>query len=302
MTERAFPPLGAVRAFEAVARHRSIRQGALALHVSHTVVSRHVRNLEEWLGVQLLERTQRGVSLTDSGERYFRSITDSLERIATATAEVRKVRASAELRIWCPPALLRFWLLPRLGELQDLLPGNAISLRPTLAIPDLEAGEADVHICWERTAGFDGSGELIARPAIFPVVSSALARRYGSTVRKPADLLDKPLLHEDSPLQWRDWLHAAGVKEVPPLTGTCLWSGDATIGAAALGQGVALSNEIIAQADIDSGRQVRLLKSDVRMYGYFLRIRQGFAASPVATQFRSWLLDNVRQTLQAARH
>jgi LysR family glycine cleavage system transcriptional activator len=265
------------------------------------VVSRHVRNLEEWLGVQLLDRTQRGITLTDSGERYFRSITDSLDRIATATAEVRNVRAPAELRIWCPPAFLRFWLLPRLADLQGLLPGNAISLRPTLAMPDLDAGEADVHICWERTAGFDGSGELIARPTIFPVVSGGVARRYAA-VRKPADLIDKPLLHEDSPLQWRDWLHAAGVKEVPPLSGTCLWSGDATVGAAALGQGVALTNALIAQADIDSGRQVRLLKVDVRMYGYFLRVRPGFAASPAAKKFRGWLFDNVRQTLQAARH
>lgn len=299
--ERVFPPLSGVRAFEAVARHRSIRQGALALHVSHTVVSRHVRNLEEWLGVQLLDRTQRGITLTDAGERYFRSITDSLDRIATATAEVRHVRAPAELRLWCPPAFLRFWLLPRLGELQRLLPDNEIALRPTLAIPDLDSGEADVHICWERTAGFDGSGELIARPSIFPVVAGSVARRYAA-VRKPADLLDKPLLHEDSPLQWRDWLRAAGVKDVPPLPGTCLWSGDATIGAATLGQGVALSNEIIAQADIAAGRQVRLLKNDVRMYGYFLRIRQGFATSPAAARLRAWLMDSVRQTLQASRH
>ena len=209
--ERVFPPLSAVRAFEAVARHRSIRQGAIALHVSHTVVSRHVRNLEEWLGVQLLDRTQRGISLTDTGERYFRGISDPLDRIASATADVRSVRTPTALRIWCPPALMRFWLLPRLNELQRLLGGTEISLRPTPAIPDLDGGEADVHICWERSAGFDGSGELIVRPVIFPVVSGAHARRYAA-IRKPSDILNQPLLHEDSPLQWRDWLLAAGVK------------------------------------------------------------------------------------------
>jgi DNA-binding transcriptional LysR family regulator len=296
--ERAFPPLSAVRAFEAVARHRSIRQGALALHVSHTVVSRHVRNLEEWLGVQLLDRTQRGVTLTDSGERYFRGITDSLDRIASATAEVRSVRTPTALRIWCPPALLRYWLLPRLNDLQRLLPGTEISLHPSQAIPDLDGGEADVHICWERSPGFDGSGELIARPVIFPVVSGSAAQRY-SGVRMPGDILDKPLLHEDSPLQWRDWLRAAGLSKVPPLSGTCLWSGDAPIEAAALGQGIALSNELIAHADIASGRQVRLLDIDVRMYGYFLRMRQGIAASSAGVKFRGWLFDKVRQTLHA---
>jgi DNA-binding transcriptional LysR family regulator len=294
--ERVFPPLSAVRAFEAVARHRSIRQGALALHVSHTVVSRHVRNLEEWLGVQLLDRTQRGITLTDSGERYFRGITDSLDRIASATAEVRNLRAPAALHIWCPPALTRYWLLPRLNDLQRLLPGTEISLRPTQAIPDLEGGEADVHICWERSSGFDGSGELIARPIIFPVVSGALARRYRG-IRAPADLVDQPLLHEDSHLQWRDWLHAAGLKEVPPLSGACLWSGDAPIEAAALGQGIALTNALIAHADIASGRQVRLLDIDVRMYGYFLRVRQEFAASSTGAKFRGWLFDSVRQTM-----
>jgi DNA-binding transcriptional LysR family regulator len=295
--ERVFPPLSAVRAFEAVARHRSIRQGALALHVSHTVVSRHVRNLEEWLGVQLLDRTQRGITLTDTGERYFRGITDSLDRIASATAEVRNVRAPTALRIWCPPALTRYWLLPRLNDLQSLLPGTEISLRPTPAIPDLDGGEADVHICWERSSGFDGSGELLVRPAIFPVVSGALARRYAA-VRKPADLLGKPLLHEDSPLQWRDWLLAAGLKQVPPLAGTCLWSGDAPIEAATLGQGIALTNELIAHADLASGRQVRLLDLDVRMYGYFLRMRQGVAVSASGAKLRNWLFDSVRQTLR----
>ena len=292
--ERVFPPLNAVRAFESVARHRSIRQGAVALHVSHTVVSRQIRNLEAWLGVQLLDRSQRGVALTDAGMRYFRGITDALERIGNATAELRSVRTPGALRIWCPPALTRYWLLPRLNDLQRLLPGTEIWLRPTLATPDLDNGEADVHICWERSAGFDGSGELILRPVIFPVVAGKLAPRY-ATVRKPSDLLGLPLLHEDSPAQWRDWLLAAGMKRVPALSGTCLWSGDAPIEAAALGQGVALSNELIAHADLASGRQWRLLDLDVRMYGYFLRMRRGLAA---AGKFRGWLFSSVQQTLQ----
>jgi LysR family glycine cleavage system transcriptional activator len=64
------PPLTALRAFAAVARHLSIRHAAEGLSVDHTVVSQHVHALLVWLDVTLVETTRQGVRLIAAGLDY----------------------------------------------------------------------------------------------------------------------------------------------------------------------------------------------------------------------------------------
>src|SRR3954447_19122899 len=83
------PPLNALRAFEAAARHLSFKQAAHELHVTAGAVSQQVRLLEERLGVQLFERLTRQVILTSVGEAYLTPIRKAFGRIAEATAELK---------------------------------------------------------------------------------------------------------------------------------------------------------------------------------------------------------------------
>ena len=91
------------------------------LAVSHTVVSRHLRNLKEWLGVKLVEPSGRGLVLTREGALYHAKIGRAFEAIARATVELRPTARQA-LPIWCFPGLANRRLLARLPELEALLP------------------------------------------------------------------------------------------------------------------------------------------------------------------------------------
>ena len=84
---RRLPSLNALRAFEAAARHESFTDAAAELFVTHAAVSRHIRELEEWLGTELFTRTGRGVDLTDAGRRFGIRLTPLFDNMAEATRE-----------------------------------------------------------------------------------------------------------------------------------------------------------------------------------------------------------------------
>ena len=298
MTSRPKPPLVAVRAFEAVARHRSVRKAALATHTSHTVVSRHVRNLESWLGVSLLQRSARGVTLTGAGEDYFQAVSAPLEQIDFATSEIRRTPRSTALRVWMPPAFLSAVCLPRLMSLREAMLPTEILLRPALQVPDAEESEVDVQICWERSHRLDSVGERLAQAPVFPVIGGALKSAM-PRIRRPEDLLQFPLLHEQSRILWRDWFQATGVESLPELTGIVLGNGELTLQAARLGQGVAISNPLIAAGDLASGQMHRLFDLSTFYSVYYFKVKPGIKRSSAFQRLRAWLLEAVQLTQDA---
>ena len=99
------PPLVMVRAFEAAARTGSMRKAADDIGVSHTVISRHVRNLEAWAGRKLLETGPRGTLLTQEGAIFHRAVSEAFQIIAAAAVELRPRTRKGMLRIWAMPGL-----------------------------------------------------------------------------------------------------------------------------------------------------------------------------------------------------
>jgi len=96
---RRLPPLNALKAFEAAARHMSFLKAANELHVTPGAVSQRIKNLEEQIGVTLFRRLPRGVVLTDAGQRYSRRIAELFEGIEKATRQLRHDAATAVLTI-----------------------------------------------------------------------------------------------------------------------------------------------------------------------------------------------------------
>ncbi len=289
MKRSRLPPLVALRAFDAVARTQSIRAAGEELAVSHTVVSRHLRNLEEWLGVKLIEARGRGVVLTAEGTRYHGQIGRAFEVIARATADLRPA-AQRKLIVWCIPGLANRRLLVHLPELEALLPEWEIFLQPTLARCDLVGREAHAEVIYadsgESSAGV--CSELLARPRVFPVASPTFMARYPGieTVR---DLLHLPLIHEESTDQWERWFNLAGISDLPLLSGPRLWHAHLAIEAARLGQGVALANDLLVEDDLKSGALVEVVPSEVRFWGYYLRAPAERWNEPYMVALRGWL-------------
>src|SRR5260221_10408956 len=93
------PPLNALRAFEAAARHLSFKQAAHELHVTAGAISQQVRLLEERLGVQLFERLTRQVVLTPAGQAYLTPIRKAFGLVAEATADLKPEGVTTLLHI-----------------------------------------------------------------------------------------------------------------------------------------------------------------------------------------------------------
>ncbi|MBV8473481.1 MAG: LysR family transcriptional regulator [Hyphomicrobiales bacterium] len=293
---RNLPPLVALRAFEAVGSTGSVRAAAEALAVSPTVVSRHLDNLEKRLGVALIAPKGRSVTLTETGRRFHAEVARAFDLIDAATGElVKPVRQP--LRLWCWPGLAVMRLLPRLPELEASLPGYAVHFHPTLARPDLNGGEADAEILY-RTADEPRRAGIVeielARPRVMPVASPALAGRLG---RPPEDrelLFELPWIHELSSDEWRTWLHFAGLpidgRAQERLEGVRLWHAHLAIGAAQLGQGVALANELLVEGDLADGRLIEIGRTDVRLGSYVLAMRAETQDDEPMRALADWLL------------
>jgi len=109
-----FPPLNALRAFEAVARHLSFKKAAVELHVTAGAVSAQVKILEEHLGVPLFRRLTRALELTGEGQTLLPKVSEGLETLRTAVERLRIREARATLTVVAPPNFAARWLVPRL--------------------------------------------------------------------------------------------------------------------------------------------------------------------------------------------
>jgi LysR family transcriptional regulator, glycine cleavage system transcriptional activator len=287
--DRRLPPLIALRAFEAAARYGSMRQAATAMSVSHSVISRHVSNLEDWLGVPLFVGSRRAVALTPEGRRYFNAVTEALDRIASATEEIRPVAPWQTIDVWCVSGLASRWLVPKLAEVRELIPDVDITIRPTLNVPDFARGEADLFITY-GPVDVEGLWETkLMSPIVIPVASPAFIEGT-APIREASDFLSVPLLHEVSADYWRQWFVANGVTSIAALKGPRLWHLSSVLDAAKNGQGVALAPEIVVRGDIREGHLQRLGGADVRIGSYHLYTKKEAVISRSLAKLRQWIV------------
>lgn len=263
LRSKAFPPFAALRAFEAVGRKGGIRAAGLALSLDHAVVSRHIRMLENWLGVPLFQRANGQVVLTDVGARYHTQISAAMVTLASATADILGDSEQRRIQVWCVPGFAAQWLSDQLAEFQTLFPQFEVELRPTDIAANLILHEADVDIRyygddWPPQIGGKGLRHVeLARPLVMPVASPEVAARL-SAMPTAADLISGPLLHEEHDEQWRAWLQRNGVTVAGTLGGALLWHAHLALAAARRGQGVALANRYLVDADLKAGRLVEV--------------------------------------------
>ena len=287
-----------VRAFEAAGRLGSMRKAAEDLGVSHSVVSRHVKNLEFWMAVKLVASNPRGLRLTREGEMFHAAVSAAFELIATSTAELRPASHRRGLRLWCMPGLATRWLGPRLPHMQQLLEETELVLRAIDRLPDFSVGEADVMIGFGDPVDLPLGAVPLVHPRMFPVASRDWVSAAGP-LERVADLARAPLIHEENRQQWADWFRAAGVDH-DRLRGPRLWDASLGFEAALAGQGVALATRLTAGDEIARGRLVELFDTDIRLGAYY------FIAMPSRRKDRSirklhdWLVAELRQSEAAA--
>jgi LysR family glycine cleavage system transcriptional activator len=290
------PPLNALRAFEAAARHLSITVAAEELHVTPGAVSRQIKLLEDTLGLQLLHRGHRQITLTRPGADYHRAVTKAIDGLRDATRKIALRAQRKQLRVRAYTTFAMRWLIPRLSSFQATHPAIEVLLTASLEDVDFRREELDAAIRLGDGQWPGVSSHRLVDNILAPVCSPALARgtRGATRLKKPADLRHFTLLHSIArPDDWSHWLCASGAAdEVDAASGMTYQSSAMAYAAALEGQGLAMAQLFLVEDDLHSGKLVRPFKQAVDMgdYTYYLIQPKGRAESAPMKQFREWLL------------
>jgi len=294
-TSPRLPPLTMLRAFEAAGRTGSMRRAADDIGVSHTVVSRHVKNLEHWMGRKLVLTSPRGAELTPDGQTLFAAVSKGFELIARAAEGLRARRVRGRLRIWCYSGLATRWLAPRLSELEEALDGAEIDLTATEQKPDFSARQADVFIGFSVLPSLPVGSLPLVRPRMFPVASKSWLDRHGWP-HTLEDLADLPLIHEGNHVQWDSWFQAIGYRP-ERLRGPKLSNASISFDAALAGQGIALVNAFLAADELVSGRLIEPFPTDASLGTYFLLAARDPASDATIAAFARWMTVSIARFL-----
>jgi LysR family glycine cleavage system transcriptional activator len=285
-TASLLPPLHALRAFEAVARHGSVSRAGGELLISQSAVSHHIRKLERDLGVTLFVRRARGMSLTPEGARYFDIVSQAFALIAEGTATLRK-KAADVVRVSVLPSFAAHWLAPRLSRFRAAHPGVKLEMDPTLSVADLTADDVDLAIRY-------GDGR-------WPGVESTLlmTERLTPVMRADGgDLGELPLLMTKKASDWRLWAEASGF-DLGRRAKVRLTDYNVALQWALNGEGVAIGRLRLMDEHVASGALVAPFACVVESpaAAYWLVRRPG-PPSPAVEAFMDWLSAEAR--LEAA--
>ena len=294
MTPYRLPPLPAVRAFEAAARHGGFQSAGEELHVSAGAVAHQVKQLENWLGVILFQRLARGVVLTPAGRQYAEALRPLLTGLAEASEAVKQRGDERVVTVTSVPSLVARWLMPRLGRLREQHP--EIDMRVLASLHPADFAREGVDVAIRMGAGpYPGLKADVLLEEWFSAVCSPAFKAATPDLRQPADLLRYPLLHDEAEMRipeeinWARWLQAFGVTYTghtrPSFSHTYL-----TLEAAASGQGVAIAAEAFIEEDLRSGRLVRLFPQRVLgPYRFHLLRLPEAEARPAVKAFCDWI-------------
>lgn len=293
-SRRLLPPLNAVRAFEAAARHGSFRNAAEELGVTHGAISRQIGLLEEWLGgARLFRRLSRGMALTADGEALQGAFGPALDGIATAAWRHRNrdgEPASTVLRVNALATFSLRWLLPRLSLFRRDHPGIEVQLTTSNDPIDALPEDYDVVIRGGPDT-FHGYGSYaVIGERRLPVCSPAVLRVH--PLNTPADLESHTLLQVGTvPRLWRDWLKEAGCAGLQPAATLTLDHFYLSIQAAIDGLGIAMGPSALVGDDLAAGRLVTPFP-DISLPArtYYAYVPQRGGLTPAGHTFREWLI------------
>jgi len=296
-------PLNALRAFALVCAQGGVRAAARELGVSHSSVSRHLAELEAWMGAPLLERGPRGWVPTAQGAVLGQQLQLQLLAMADATAAARETQTQFSVTVSVAPSFAARWLLPRLAALEHAYPRIALSVLVNQRLDTLSEG-VDLAVRMGRGPWPGVECEPLMDDRLYPVASPGFWQGQQSPA-DPACLRQLRLLHDRDPAAgWQQWLRVHGPTGLPIDAGPRLASSDLVLRAAELGQGIALARGRLAEEALTSGTLVRPFGNrEVRLPDAYWLVRPHAADATrrhaVAT-VAAWLKDQAAWTPASA--
>ena len=308
------PPLNALRAFEAAARHLSFKNAALELSVTPTAVSHQIKLLETSLGWPLFDRLTRALALTPQGEAMLPKVREGLECFAAAVESAHQRVDHGRLIVVLPPSFATRWLVPRLRRFalaqpslrlqvirsMNAIDGNQMAGVAALEPVDLHQEDSPVAIRFGNGA-YPGYHVDRMFGSDYIAVCSPKLLEAGPPLRVPADMRHQVLLHDDATASersgpgWEDWFRLAGVSGADTRAGTHFGDSGMAYVAALDGLGVALASRPLVANAIAQGRLVAPFDIAVgQNYAYFLVVQESISGRPMVQAFRQWLLEEAK--------
>jgi LysR family glycine cleavage system transcriptional activator len=306
------PSLNALKAFESVARHLSVKRAAAELNVTPAAVSHQIKGLEDHLGVALFLRHNRALELTEAARAALPKLREGFDSLAQAVERVRAHKGMGQLTVSAAPSFAARWLMPRLHRFFDAHRDVDVRISARLRQPatggrrtvaeraSIEAwlADSDVAILYGRG---DYPGYRVDRLlplSITPICSPRLVTDPKHPLLWPRDLKHHLLLHDDTGELydgisfWEVWLSAAGVDGVDLNRGPRFSHAVLAFEAAVEGHGVVATMPILAEADLNAGRLVTPFELRVPLESaYYLVCNEAAATRPSVAAFREWLLE-----------
>jgi LysR family glycine cleavage system transcriptional activator len=200
MAKYRLPVLHYLLAFEAAARHQSIKRAADELHVTHSAVSRNLQKLERRLGYPLFERRHRRIVPTSEGELLRGAVDSAFSYIHHAIQQIIMSRSPQRLIISVDPDFASLWLVPRLADFYEMVPNMLVEIRAEKGVESSEDGRCHCAIHYSEVGTTPANGEVLFRSRLFPVCAPAL--RETTPLAGPEDFCRQVLLFDRSKVEW----------------------------------------------------------------------------------------------------
>ncbi|AZV78282.1 LysR family transcriptional regulator [Parasedimentitalea marina] len=286
---RLLPSISSLRALEALDRLQSASAVAEELSLTQSAVSRQLQTLERQLGMELIIREKKRLSLTQEAQEYAAEVRQSLSQIAQSTLRLQTSPMAGTLSLAILPAFGMRWLMPRLPDFSRLHPDVTINMATRLKEFNFsgEPFDAAIHFGYAEWPGTQSL--LLKHEQVLPVCAPSLLGKM--KISCPLDILKLPLLHiQTRPQAWGTWFsEQAGVSQ-QSVSGT-MYDQFATITQAALhGLGVALMPDYLVEQELAAGSLIALHPAPVETSGaYYLVWPESKSRHAALTKFRHWL-------------
>lgn len=275
-----WPPLNALRGFEAAARLGSFHKAAEELHLTQSAISQQIRSLETFLEQPLFFRSGRSVSLTDAGHDLRSTTQSMLQQLSVGIRRLEQYRKPNQLVVNTTPAFARHWLLPRLGDFHRQYPDVDLWLFTSFDPPDMATQTIDLTIRDDLTPQAECSHKILCRDSLYPACHPGL-------LNTPTD--QRTTLHGEREMDWSHWTVKGGANVGQRSNGLNFSDPGLLLDAACEGHGIALVSQLLAEKANSEGRLTPMSEQRVRGPDWAWLIHSDSEYSTLTRQFSEWL-------------
>lgn len=275
-----WPPLNALRGFEAAARLGSFHKAAEELHLTQSAISQQIRSLESFVEQPLFYRSGRKVALTDAGADLLSTTQSMLQQLAVGIRRLDQYRKPNQLVVNTTPAFARHWLVPRLGDFHARHPQIDLWLLTTDEAPDMASQTIDIAVRDDLAAQAECRFRVLLEDRLYPACHPSLL-----TQPEPA----RTTLHGEREMDWAHWQVQGGADVGQRSEGLNFSDPGLLLDAASQGLGIALVSQLLAGDARRNDLLTPLSEQTVRGPNWSLLVHQQSERNVQAVGFCEWL-------------